>query len=52
MKGVKTAPNRFFVAVDLSKCVGCNVCEYICELEKAVSSIPSGLGLELPICIH
>jgi len=46
------ASNRFFVAVDPSKCVGCNVCEYICALERKVLLILLGLGLELPICIH
>jgi Fe-S-cluster-containing dehydrogenase component len=39
-KDSKTASNRFFVAVDPSKCVGCNVCEYICALEKEGSFNP------------
>jgi carbon-monoxide dehydrogenase iron sulfur subunit len=40
MKSVKTASNRFFIAADPSKCVGCNVCEYICALEKEGSFNP------------
>jgi len=33
-------PKRFFVAADPSKCVGCNICEYICALEKDGSFNP------------
>ena len=33
-------PERRFVSADPSKCVGCNVCEYICALEKEGSFNP------------
>lgn len=52
MKGsVEMVPKRPFVSADPSKCVGCNVCEYVCALEKEGSFNPLRSRIRV-VCLH
>ena len=39
-ESVEVVSERRFVSADPSKCIGCNICEYVCALEKKRSFNP------------